>query len=69
MSDLEHTTVWYCSPYCLMIDTLRFDGAGLSHQDIAQLRAALTSAVQAIPRTLTQSVPMRHAGPRVAALG
>ena len=69
VTDLEHTTVWYCSPYCLMIDTLRFDGAGLSHQHVAQLRAALTNTVQAIPQISIEPRPRPrpHSSPRVPA--
>ena len=42
----EDTTIWYCSPYCLIIDTVRFDGAQLSHPEIIDVGALLSRTVE-----------------------
>jgi hypothetical protein len=52
ITDVEHTTVWYCSPHCLLLDTLRFDGNTLRHHEIAGLQAALNRVAQGKPRPL-----------------
>jgi len=66
MSDLEHTTRLVLLAVLLMDRHAALRRRRLSHQDIAQLRAALTCAVQAIPRILT---PSGRGGTRAAAFG
>ena len=45
VTDVPDGTVWYCSPYCLILDTLRLDGAQLSHHEVIQVGASLTRTV------------------------
>lgn len=69
VSDVEHTTVWYCSPYCLLRDTLRFDGTGLGHEEIAGLQTELNRASQGKVRPLPSYRPVGQLRTLLASLG
>jgi hypothetical protein len=69
ITDVEHTTVWYCSPYCLLIDTLRFDGAALGREEIAVLQTALNRAGKSRPRPLPTNRPVGQLRTLLASLG
>jgi hypothetical protein len=65
----EHTTVWYCSPYCLLLDTLRFDSHALTLAQIAGLQVALSRAAEGRPRPLPTYRPAGQLRTLLASLG
>jgi hypothetical protein len=69
VADVEHTTVWYCSLFCLVYDTLRFDGAALKHQEIAGLRIMLNNVAQGRPRPLPSYRPVSQLRTLLASVG